>query len=309
MDQKLYSYNIYIYISRDTRCICHEIIKNISENLIAYTGLNHYGPIGSMLASPHAAQRGFIFDDRKLAAYKEYTIEDIKNSRHFNDFEIIFLKTSVAQEYISTQDIFKEREVYRYITDNKEYIVPKSLILWFDKYGMKIRTQLYKILRILEDYPDKYIEVVIKYSDTLTGYKEIHKSVDGTCGKVRCIEESIFKHLIDKCNIECLKLLLTVCIDEDIYAYIGKFGDSLFFRDSCRNMEKYMEYLLTHKSILEEDMLMRVLLSLGGNITREALMVTLEISPIKFKILLKYCDDTEGLENELRDKQAFYYML
>lgn len=248
---------------------------------------------------------------RKYEDYRNYTIEDVKNLDYFYQHEIIFLDFNVASEYLSKQEYITDNGhihnfIFNNIFCNKEDICPESLILWHEKCIIKSKTQLIKLSRLLENYPNNYIFVVGKYINDLT---DIHLTFKRNGEKKLCVEEKLFKSLFDdpsEKKMECLRLLISLCMEKEIYVYSGEFNDSSFYSNSC-NIYSYILQLL--EEYIQTNILLKTLLSFDISISKNFLLKATEISPMKFKFLLPYCDDTGGLEDELRNNPSYYYML
>ena len=57
------------------------------------------------------------------------------------------------------------------------------------------------------------------------------------------------------------------------------------------------------------EVILRLLLSFNITVKRDILFKTLDMSPMKFRMLLPHCDDIDDLEDTVRDLPAYYYML
>lgn len=261
---------------------------------------------GTMLYCKHSAQKAYMYPvSRNFEDYKDYTVEDVESFKYFQQYETVFLNHEVASEYLSKENIKVNDIVNDIIFNNREYICVKSLILWCDKCVGKSREQLINLLSLLEDYPDEYIYVIERYFNNLL------KRTDNVGREKFHIEERIFTNVLDIKNVECFKLLVSLCVERNILIYPGSFDRYSYHLDKYFTVQMYMKYLLDKNNIspYQDNDLLKVLLSFADKISINILFRTLNASPMKFRLLLPYCDDIINIRNYLKDSPAFYYML
>lgn len=173
-----------------------------------------------------------------------------------------------------------------------EYINIESIILYYDNFrDSTISTFDYNILiYLLEDYPDKYIEIFKKYLESITS--------------LHIIEEIYFARLISKIlktssenYVKCFEFLILLCVDENI---------SIIHHISLLDVESYATQLLFQNRIVSNITMLQVLRPYI-KLTRD-LILQFKISPLNFKFIAKYCKIDE-FEDDVRDIPSYYYML
>ena len=261
----------------------------------------------------------YIKQRRDYSDYKNYTFKEIDELEYFPTQEIVFLNPDVASEYLLKQDGLGRTYYFdEFLLSQKEHINVESSIMWFEKYAPQDSHHYYNLLIFLEDYPDKYIEAVEKYLNVFTKYCKFHPSHKE---KKLCIDIKLFNGLLNKIlymkrnphvkhgkYIECLSLLISLCIEKNMY--VSNFITVLSNTNSY-NINVYITNLLYDTSILTNNDILRLLLSFDIRIDIFTVLGTLDISPMKFRMLLPYIhlEDTDDFEDIIKDLPAYYYML